>query len=322
MTEPLFLFSLPRAGSTLTQRLLAAHPAISSAAEPWILLPFFGAVSGESYADYDAGTARRAVSEFCRALPGGEALYRAEVARLAARLYDAMSKEGATYFLDKTPRYSLISEDILAAFPEARALLLWRNPLAVAASMIRSFSAGRWNLHHYRIDLYEGLDRLCRVCSRYPERFHVLQYEDLIEDCGGVLGSVFDHLGLENDPGVADRFDKVRFHGSMGDKTGSQSFSEVTSVARETWPKVFANPLRRRWAHGYLDWLGDERLALMGYSQAELRSALEASPVTLAGIGQDAARMTYGAMDLRLALTVWRARRAERRLGVPAFPLS
>lgn len=322
MTEPLFLFSLPRAGSTLTQRLLAAHPAISSAAEPWLLLPFFGALSGESYADYDAATARRAVSEFCRVLPGGETLYRAEVARMTGRLYNAMSEEGARYFLDKTPRYSLIAEDILAAFPAARALLLWRNPLAVAASMIRSFSAGRWNLHHYRIDLYEGLDRLCRAYARYPERFHVLRYEELVEDCAGVLAPVFDHLGLENDPGVVDRFDTVKFHGSMGDKTGSRTYRGVSSSARETWPEVFASPLRRRWAHRYLDWLGDERLSLMGYSQAELRSALEASPVTLAGIGQDAARMTYGALDRRLALTVWRARRAGRRPGEPVFPLS
>ena len=63
MSEPLFLFSLPRAGSTLTQRLLAAHPAICSAAEPWILLPLFHALDKASFAEYNATAARLSCHE-------------------------------------------------------------------------------------------------------------------------------------------------------------------------------------------------------------------------------------------------------------------
>lgn len=322
MSEPLFLFSLPRAGSTLTQRLLAAHPAICSAAEPWILLPLFHALDKASFAEYNATAARRAVSEFCAELPGGAAQYRAEAARMAARLYNAAAEDGARYFLDKTPRYALIAEEILTAFPEARILLLWRNPLAVAASMIRSFSAGRWNLHHFHVDLFEGLDSLCRVYARHPERFHVLRYEELVRNCAATLGPVFDHLGLPDDPGVADRFGAVRFAGSMGDKTGVRAYADVTCARQETWPQVFATPLRRRWARRYLHWLGEERLALMGYSQSALRAALEAEPMTLRHIAPDVARMSYGALDRRLNLTVLRARRADRAGGAPLFPLS
>ena len=36
---PVFIFSLPRSGSTLTQRVLTAHDGVASAAEPWVLLP-------------------------------------------------------------------------------------------------------------------------------------------------------------------------------------------------------------------------------------------------------------------------------------------
>lgn len=39
-STPLFLLSLPRSGSTLAQRFLAAHDAIARASEPWILLPY------------------------------------------------------------------------------------------------------------------------------------------------------------------------------------------------------------------------------------------------------------------------------------------
>src|SRR5919107_2181016 len=37
---PLFLLSLPRSGSTLAQRILAAHGGIATTSEPWILLPY------------------------------------------------------------------------------------------------------------------------------------------------------------------------------------------------------------------------------------------------------------------------------------------
>jgi hypothetical protein len=36
----IFLLSLPRSGSTLAQRILAAHEGIATTSEPWILLPY------------------------------------------------------------------------------------------------------------------------------------------------------------------------------------------------------------------------------------------------------------------------------------------
>ena len=40
MKSPIFLFSLPRSGSTLLQRVLMSHKDIASVAEPWLMLPF------------------------------------------------------------------------------------------------------------------------------------------------------------------------------------------------------------------------------------------------------------------------------------------
>ncbi|MFW6066259.1 MAG: sulfotransferase, partial [Planctomycetota bacterium] len=37
--SPLILFSLPRSGSTLLQRMLSLHGRIASTAEPWLLIP-------------------------------------------------------------------------------------------------------------------------------------------------------------------------------------------------------------------------------------------------------------------------------------------
>jgi hypothetical protein len=43
-------------------------------------------------------------------------------------------------------------------FPDAKFIFLWRQPLAVAASMIEAFGDGRWNLERYAVDLWDGVE--------------------------------------------------------------------------------------------------------------------------------------------------------------------
>jgi hypothetical protein len=70
---PIFLLSLPRSGSTLVQRVLAAHDGVATAAEPWILLPQIYALRTEgAYAEYGHALATRAIGDFARNLDGGE----------------------------------------------------------------------------------------------------------------------------------------------------------------------------------------------------------------------------------------------------------
>ncbi len=74
MTEirPLFLLSQPRAGSTFVQRVLAAHPKISTASEPWILLPLLYSLRDEGIrAAYDHHQLVLAIEDFSRQLPRG-----------------------------------------------------------------------------------------------------------------------------------------------------------------------------------------------------------------------------------------------------------
>ena len=125
MTRPLFIFSLPRAGSTLLQRILAGHDGIASAAEPWLLLPALYTLRDTGVvAEYSHPIAVRAIKDFCRELPDGEATYLQHVRRQVLDLYAAASPPGTTYFLDKTPRYALIDEEIVSLLdPKAE----WRQ---------------------------------------------------------------------------------------------------------------------------------------------------------------------------------------------------
>ena len=38
--KPIFIFSITRSGSTLLQRVIAAHEGVATVSEPWVLLPY------------------------------------------------------------------------------------------------------------------------------------------------------------------------------------------------------------------------------------------------------------------------------------------
>ena len=164
MTTPIFILSLPRSGSTLLQRLIATHPAVATTSEPWLLLPLFlGFRDGHVFTSYRQRYLAQAFSEFLERLPGGIEAHRAAVRRFADTLYSKACAAGQTHFLDKTPRYHMIADELLRSFPEGRWILLWRNPLAVASSCVETWAHGRWYMHHWRVDLYHGVSNLVEL---------------------------------------------------------------------------------------------------------------------------------------------------------------
>ena len=214
---PIFLLSLPRSGSTLAQRVLATHPQIATASEPWVLLPLYAALEpGLCQARYSQDTLIQAVADLCKALPDGVNGYHAAVRAFASTLYGALAEpQGARFFLDKTPRYHLIAHHLLEAFPEAKFILLWRNPLATLGSRIHSFG-GVWRLQNYQVDLFDGLANLVRVREKYPDRIHAIRFEDMVSQPEMVFKGVFGHLGLDFDPGCIRSFSGVIAEGAAG----------------------------------------------------------------------------------------------------------
>ena len=74
--RPLFLMSLPRTGSTLVQRVLAAHPGVATASEPWLLLPLLYARREDGIrAEYCHMVAANAIADFAEAREGGTAAF-------------------------------------------------------------------------------------------------------------------------------------------------------------------------------------------------------------------------------------------------------
>ncbi|RYD54446.1 MAG: sulfotransferase [Verrucomicrobiaceae bacterium] len=139
MTRPVFLLSLPRAGSTLLQRLLLMSGKCATLGEPSLLLRFLGEdVAMTRRATYWESLVETATADMRKAWDGYDEAYRKGVRELMLGIYDGLA-EGREWFLDKTPRYTLIGEEILATFPDAKFIVLWRHPLAVAASVSSTF---------------------------------------------------------------------------------------------------------------------------------------------------------------------------------------
>ncbi len=292
---PLFLFSLPRSGSTLAQRILAAHEPIATASEPWILLPYLYPLrKGGIYAEYNHGSLVEAIEDFCHVLPEGREDYLAEVRELTMRLYGKASTDGALYFLDKTPRYHLISEEIVAAFPEGKFVVLWRNPLAIVASIIETWSGGRWNLYRFKVDLFDGIGNLARTQERYGDRIHAVRYEDLVTHPERSWEGVFRYLDLPFEPSALEQFSSVKLSGRMGDTTGVEKYAKVSGASMEGWRQTLNNPFRKAWCRRYLRWIGRDRLALMGYDLDALLAELDSLPVSLSRLGSDVGRGCWG----------------------------
>ncbi|MFZ5619806.1 MAG: sulfotransferase family protein [Pseudomonadota bacterium] len=299
--KPIFLFSLPRSGSTLLQRIIAAHPQISTASEPWLLLPMVYALRPEgAYAEYSHHTMQNALADFIAVLPEGRDGYLRELGRFATRLYQRMIKEGDRYFLDKTPRYHLIAEDVLAAFPEAKFIFLWRNPLAVVASSLETFGKGKWRLYDYRVDFYKGLEMLHAAYMRNRGRVHALTYERLVSTPVDELARLFEYLELPGDAPDINSFAKVKLSGSAGDPTGTKQYQNLSAEPLHKWKNSLCNPIRRAWARRYVEWIGRERLADMGYDLDVLREEQSKMPRTYRRLYSDTIRIGYGCVSTLL----------------------
>jgi sulfotransferase family protein len=312
--RPIFLLSLPRSGSTLVQRVLASSDAISTTPEPWLLLPQMYAMrEGGAFAEYGHVPASRAVREFADNLPGGREAYDDELRRFVLSLYGRAATSGARFFLDKTPRYHFIVDDLAALFPDAYLVFLWRNPLAIVASIVETWGRGRWDVERWRVDLFDGIAHLTEAFPRLAHRSISVRYEDLVSDPDEAWRPIFRYLDLPFDGKVLETFADVAATARMGDPTGSVAYDTLTTEPLTKWRAVVSNPVRRNWCRRYLEWIGAERLGMMGYDLGEILADLESINVGARRTGSDVARSIYTAADRAgrqaAAKILWRKRR-------------
>jgi len=284
MTEPsaeklLFLISQPRAGSTLLQRILAGHPEIHTTAEPWLMLHPVYALRGTGHeAEYGARLSFRALQDFVGTLGGGQDVYVAALRRMALHLYGtACEQAGKPYFLDKTPRYYFIIPELARIFPEAKFIILLRNPLAVLASILNSWVKGDWiRLSRHRDDLLTAPNLLLEGIQLLNNQAIVIHYEDLVSDPASQIAQLCARLGLDFFPDMLEYGERPAPLGRFGDQTGIDRHVRPTVESLDRWLELGRSTQMRHFVQAYLMALGPELLAGLGYDPVELEARLRA----------------------------------------------
>lgn len=282
----IFIISQPKAGSTLLQRILAGHPDIQTSAETWLMLhPTYGLRKRGITADYNANWAATGVREFLDHYANGSETYNEGVRSFAETIYGSvLEKHGKRLFLDKTPRYTMIVDELYELFPKAKYILLIRNPLAILKSELHTYVKGDWPiLASFAPDLVEAPDRLIAARTALGDAALEVRYEDLVTSPEATVRSLCGFLGIEFDASMLDYSDTPAPKGRMNDPVGIHKHTGVSSGSLEKWKELGADGQTRHFALQYLDALGDETISDLGYDAADLRAQIDKSPIQSGG---------------------------------------
>jgi len=274
----IFIISQPRSGSTLLQRVLGSHKELVISSEPWLMLhPVYGLREGGIQADFAADWAAHGVREFLEHYTDGLAVYDNGIRAFAQTIYgNAIARAGGTRFIDKTPRYLLILDDLLRLFPAAKFIFLLRNPLSVLASIINTqISHDLYTLERFREELLAGPGNMLRAIDALGDRAIVVRYEDYVTAPEEYTHEICNKLGIASHPGMVDYSDSKPLKGFMQDRTGIQQHTKPSDARIESWKQLLGDRTQIHYAQKYLEALGDDTVTKLGYSYAELREAVD-----------------------------------------------
>ncbi len=272
MVSPIFIFSLPRSGSTLLQRILSTNENICTSPESWLLLPLFYALKKTGCAaEYSHKAAHDAIHEFVSKLPEKKITYYKAVARIMEELYSEVTDKDCKYFLDKTPRYYLIIPEIISAFPDAKFIFLFRNPISIYSSILETWCANRFlNMDRFEIDLIGGVKHLVQGQELLADRCITIKYEDLVGKPEETLSAISNYLEIDLKISQKNDGALAKLYGDSGDQVGQREYKKLSNKPQEKWKKTFNTPYRIKVAISYLNKIGPGVIAGMGYDKTAL----------------------------------------------------
>ena len=279
--KPIFIISLPRSGSTLLQRILASHENISTASEPSFLLPLVYSIRKSGiYTEYAHSVTVSGLEDLFKLIPNEIYGYYKVLRNAAYELYTSVSEEKTRYFVDKTPRYHFILQDLIRMFPDDKFIFLCRNPISVLASISQTFGNGKWRMYAFEKDLFEGLPNIIDIYKKNINRFCSVNYENIIKKPEEELKKVFEYLEIDFDKNIINTFYNNKLNGRLGDKNISL-YSSLSDKPIIKWKNVICNPYRKRWCKKYLNFIGQQRLQTIGYDINSLMSDLDNNSYSL-----------------------------------------
>ena len=193
---PVFLVGFPRSGTTLTGQLLAAHSGIVTLDERQALAPLIAEFS----------TPERL--ELLPGLPPGTIIAQRDRYRLLLRELAGMETRGRL-IIDKNPLYICYLGLIQRFFPEARVIVIHRDPRDVClSSFMQDFTLTPFMQNFLTLEgTVTFYDTVMKLYSHFRDHLDLamleVRYEDLIANFRKETGSFLSFLGLGWEEGIA-----------------------------------------------------------------------------------------------------------------------
>ena len=182
---PVFVTGLPRTGTTLVERILASHPAMSSVGET-------GAFA----------------AELRRATVNGDT--RCDPARLGQSYLQAataLRPAPQARFVDKTLENYLHCGLIHAALPAAKIILVQRRPMDACWAMYKALFHNKFAFSYDQIEVAEYYLAFHRLSEHWravlpKDALLEINYEDIVNDQAAASRKMIDFVGLAWDDDV------------------------------------------------------------------------------------------------------------------------
>lgn len=268
-TKPIFLISLPRSGSTLLQKILMSHTDVSSHAEPWFLLPLMYSMKTEGIkTEYGQNQAFTAINNIYKSLPNGQSDYDEEMKKFILGIYEKIS-HGKPYFVDKTPRYYFILDDLHRLFPDAKFIYLFRNPVSVFSSMIEAFRNNSMRRFDYLDnDLYLGPSSIAKSYEKNKNNSFLIRYEELVKEPEKYLNKLCEYLEIEFEPNMITDFILQEING-QGDSLGAKRYKTLNDNTNK-WKAMINTNYRKKRLYGYMNQVDENYLDIGNYDKRNI----------------------------------------------------
>jgi hypothetical protein len=263
--DPIFIHGiLPRSGTNFLSDLLLLHPDCAPALDP---------VREDLFLDRSDGLTRFIDDVQAAWDPSWGSV----TGVVRARLYSSLG-DGLVAFLQDDRERRLVTKSpsvrhldrFFTFFPDASLLVLVRDGRAVTQSAMRTFGWTFERAAHAWAEAAEEVDLFRRTHAGSSARWHLVRYEDLLEDLDASLPEVLRSVGL--DPTVYD-MDAARRLPVRG--SSFHHGPDRTDVHWDAVPRTetFAPTERwREWDRERIDrfeWLAGPQLRAFGYATVD-----------------------------------------------------
>ena len=225
--EPIFVVGLPRTGTTLVERILGSHSKVYAAGELTNLGMQVVTAVKQQYGD----------RKFTKQEMIDKSLEVDAHSLGKAYIESTRPRTGHTsMFIDKLPLNYLYCGLINRVLPNARIILLKRNPMDACFAMYRMMFLGIYPFSYDLQDLGEYFLAFNRLADHWEktlgDAMMVVQYEDLVVDSESQIRSLVAYCDLEFEPGCLD------FHQNKAPSTTASAVqvrSKIYSTSVGKW---------------------------------------------------------------------------------------